>query len=527
MMFRFVASVLTLICVCGGGMTADAQEAMDSVTTPFGLLRFSRPDIPKRTFDIRSFGATEGGRSEVTQAIAKAIHAAAAAGGGRVLVPPGRWLTGAIHFESNIDLHLERGAELLFSQDPRDYLPVVFSRHEDTECYKYSSFLYADEKHDIAVTGEGVLDGQGEPWWRWKTERKDVETALVDMANRGVPVRERVFDGRNGKALRPAFFQPMRCRNVLVEGVTFRYGAFWTITPTYCENVVIRRVSIETDGPGGHVPNGDGVDPSSSRNVLIEECRFSTGDDCVAIKSGRDADGRRVRRPTENVVVRDCTGRQGHGGIVIGSETAGGIRNVYATDCRFSGTDRMIRIKTQRGRGGVIEHLWFRNIEGDSIGMEAIRINMLYSGERLPAQPVTEQTPVVRDLHFSDIAQKSGKGFAVEIRGIPEMPVERVTFDRIQMHSAKGVNIVDAKDITFVAVDIASTEPPVVRIAHSVAVSMSRITIPGAVRPFLSVEGEDAGGITVIPSPGSATTPDVSLAPGVPSDAVVVHKAEE
>ena len=410
--------LLSLACLAA---TSNGVSECDSV-------RFSPPTIPDGQFNIRDAGAMEGGRILCTAAIHSTIQRAAAAGGGHVVIPRGRWLTGAIHLESHIDLHLDPGSVLVFSQDPGDYLPAVFSRHEDVECYKYSAFVYADAKTDIAITGQGVLEGQGKPWWSWKTASASSESLLVAMAAASVPVEQRVFDGRDGRRLRPAFFQPMRCKNVLVEGVSFRYGAFWTITPTYCENVIVRNVTVETEGPYGHTPNGDGVDPSSCKKVLIEGCTFATGDDCIAIKAGRDADGMRVNIPTENVLIRKCTGRQGHGGIVIGSETAGGIRGITASECRFSGTDRMIRIKTQRGRGGVLENMWFHDIEGDSIRMEAIHLNMLYTGTRLPVRPIDPSTPVVRGIHFNNIRLTSGLGYAIEVLGIPEMAVRNVTF---------------------------------------------------------------------------------------------------
>ncbi len=521
-MYRRTTIILLVVALGSCGSVAKSQEQIDSIQAPFSLLHFSRPTIPERSFNIRDFGAVEGGVVKITKAIDRAIHAAAVSGGGRVIVPEGSWLTGAIHFEDRIELHLEKGAELLFSQDPADYLPVVFSRHEDTECYKYSSFLYANGKHDIAVTGEGVLNGQGKPWWQWKTTRQSVEARLVEMGNSGVPVTGRVFDGTDGNGLRPAFFQPMRCTNVLVEGVTFLYGAFWTITPTYCENVIIRHVRIETEGDYGHVPNGDGIDPSSSRNVLIEYCDFATGDDCIAIKSGRDVDGRRVGRPTENVVIRHCRGRQGHGGIVIGSETAGGIRNIFAYDCHFSGTDRMVRIKTQRGRGGAVENMWFRDITGDRIGLEAIHVNMLYSGERLPVQPVTEATPIVRKLHFSNITEESGSGYAVEIRGIPEMPVRELTFDSLSMQADRGLNIIDATDLLFSHTSVTPRQHPVVNMAHCTDVSLTGIRVPPDIHPFLTVEGSDSRGIVlrIVKTPG--IEPDIHRAPETSPNAVRV-----
>jgi len=458
-----------------------------------------------------------------TEAIRLAIREATSSGGGNVVIPPGIWLTGAIRLDDNINLHLSKGATLRFSQDPRDYLPVVFSRHEDIECYKHSSFIYAREDSNIAITGAGTLEGQGKPWWDWKTSKRDVEALLNTMASNDVPVEERVFDGTDGRALRPAFFQPMRCRNVLVEGVTFTYGAFWTITPTYCENVIVRNVHIVTEGPYGHTPNGDGVNPSSSRNVLIENCEFDTGDDCVAIKAGRDRDGLRVNIPSENIVVRNCRGLSGHGGIVIGSETSGGVRNVYATNCTFRGTDRIVRLKTARGRGGVLENFWFSQLAGDEIAREAIRLNMLYTGDRLPAQPVTEATPTIRNIHFEDIICSSGRSYGIELLGLPERPIQNITFANMTIATARGVNLADVHGILLSNVSILSPERPLVRILDGEQVVLHALGSSAGGKPVAVVEGEHSSGITIT-TDQLDTTGLFLRGPGGTSQAVTVQK---
>ncbi len=504
---------------CGSGRPGTAEiEAIALVEAPFPFARLERPAIPDRWFDIRPYGAVEGGSVNVTVSIRKAFEEAARGGGGHVLIPPGKWLTGAIHFEDNTGLYVSRGAELLFSQDPSDYLPVVFSRHEDVECFKYSAFLYAAGKTNISITGGGVLNGQGKPWWEWKTSKNNVEKELYAMGERGVPVEQRVFDGTAGRSLRPAFFQPVKCRNVLVEGVTFVYGAFWTITPTYCENVIVRRVRIQTEGAYGHAPNGDGVDPSSCRNVLIEYCEFDTGDDCIAIKAGRDADGLRVNRPTENVVIRHCTGLQGHGGVVIGSETSGGIRNVLAYDCEFNGTERIVRLKSARGRGGVVENLWFRDLRGDSIAAEALHLNLLYTGARYPEQPRGRTTPQFRNLHFSNITITGGKSYGLEILGLPEAPVEHVTFDSLRIVAAKGVHAVDAQGIVMRTLSISTPARPAILLEDVMDFTVARCTVEGTGGEVVRVDGARSRDI-VLP----ASLPSPRLGKDVPRGAVRIH----
>lgn len=475
-------------------------DKIEDVIAPFEMPKLERPNIPSQIFDIRDYGAQEGGSFKNTHAIRNAINAAVDEGGGTILIPKGKWLTGPIHLDNNINIYVAKGAELLFSQDFKDYLPVVFSRHEDVECYKYSAFIYADGKTNIAITGEGTLNGQGKPWWSFKVDKKASEQLLFEMAKNDVPVEKRIFDGTDGHELRPAFFQPMNCKNILVEGVTFLFGAFWTITPTYCENVIIRKVKIITWGEYGDQPNGDGVNPSSSKNVLIEECEFNTGDDCVAIKAGRDKDGIRVGRPSENIVIRNCTGLSGHGGIVIGSETSGGVRNIYAVNCQFKGTDRIVRIKTARGRGGIIENMWFKDMTGDDILKQAIHLNMLYTpqgppGERLPIQPISTTTPTIRNIHFENITFTNGKSHSIELLGIPEMLIENISFIGINANGSKGINFSDVKDIQIQNSDFTSTISPILDITDGQNISISSVNFSAPQAPLIKIEGENSKNI--------------------------------
>ncbi len=507
---------------CLAQQSTAGKEPIEPVVVPFAMPPMQRPNIPDRVINIRQCGATEGGIVKCTAAIQRAIDSTAGIGGGTVLVPEGKFLTGAIHLKDSINLHLAKGAELLFSQDPSDYLPVVFSRHEDIECYKYSAFIYANGRTNIAVTGEGVLNGQGKPWWEWKKSKKEVEARLYEMGARGVPLKDRLFDGTGGNALRPAFFQPMNCSNVLVEGVTFLYGAFWTITPTYCENVIVRRVKIVTEGDYGHTPNGDGVDPSSCRNVLIEHCIFDTGDDCIAIKAGRDNDGIRVGRPTENVVVRHCLGLRGHGGIVIGSETSGGVRNVFGEDCAFRGTDRIVRIKTARGRGGILENMWFRHLSADTIEQEAVHLNMLYTGTRYPETPVTRATPRMRNIHISDIRCAYAKRYAVEMLGLPEMPIDDVTVDHVVMTAARGIACTDVRNVRLSSIDVRPTQWPLISLTDGAGVTLDSLAVPDGANPLLRVSGPKSAEIRLLHTRTAPAAAVLSVEGGATAGAVAI-----
>ncbi len=371
-------------------------------------------------------------------AIAAAIQAASDAGGGRVLVPAGVWLTGPVHLKSRIDLHVAEGAVLKFSDVIEDYLPVVLVRGGGIDFYNYSPLIYARGQENIAVTGPGRLDGNAEVWWDWKKKETRGQFA---MGAAGVPVAERVFGTREA-AIRPSFIGFIECKNILMEGFTIGSGPNWTIHPVYSENIIIRRVTVATSGP-----NNDGVDPDSCRNVLIEHCTFSTGDDCVVLKSGYDQDGRRVGRPTENVVMRHSSSKRGHGGLVIGSEMSGSVRNVYMHDCDFEGTDRVLRIKSRPGRGGVVENVWVENVTARALRREVVILNMDYTSD--PNAVVDTHPPLFRNIHVKKVAA-SGAPVAIRITGMDTSLIENVTFEDVAIVAERGVVATFAKDISFV-----------------------------------------------------------------------------
>lgn len=300
---RSLAGATIILCVYLGVDRHDSMLAQTANTgwsqVPAILSRIKAPTFARRDFKITDYGAVADGKTDNTEAIRKAIAACNAAGGGRVVVTAGVFLTGAIHLKSNVNLHIAEGAALKFIPDPAKYLPVVHTRFEGTECMNYSPLIYAFEQENIAVTGKGALDGSAsaENWWAWKrTGNADVRR-LLEFNDKGTPVAERIFG--EGYKLRPNFIQPYRSRNILVEGVTINNSPMWEIHPVLCTNVTVRGVTVVSHGP-----NNDGCNPESCRDVLIEECVFDTGDDCIAIKSGRNDDGRRIATPSENIIVR-------------------------------------------------------------------------------------------------------------------------------------------------------------------------------------------------------------------------------
>jgi polygalacturonase len=398
------------------------------------------PSFPDRVLDVRSYGGMGDGLTLNTEAFRQAIKACHEEGGGVVCIPQGTWLTGPIHLRSDVNLRLEKGALVCFGTRFADYLPVVFTRWEGVECYNYSPLIYARDCENVAVSGEGVLDGQGPAWWHWKGQQQAAARTLYDAEFEGVPVEQRIF-GTEEAALRPQFLQTVHCRNVLVEGVTFVNGPMWTVHPVYCENVHVRGISVQSEGP-----NTDGLNPDSCRNVLVEGCSFHTGDDCIAVNSGMNEDGRRVARPCENIVIRDCAMSEGHGAVAIGSGMSGGVRNVYVHDCRVTGGDQGIRLKSMRGRGGFVDNVHFQNIHMAGLRQEAIVLNMFYGSSTAASR--SDVPPAFRNIHIRNVTCESA-GVAVAIRGLPEQPIERVVLEDLRLNAVEGIRCQDADDLTF------------------------------------------------------------------------------
>ncbi|MFA9389718.1 MAG: glycosyl hydrolase family 28 protein [Prolixibacteraceae bacterium] len=468
---------LFLLLLVGFSLNAQVPEKIELFSTPFGDFNFERPQFPDKTVNILEYGAQSGGTFKNTKAINKAITTTSESGGGRVLVPKGTWLTGPIVLKSNVNLHLVEGAELLFSQDFSDYLPAVLTNWEGSEVYSYSPFIYAYEQENIAITGKGTLNGQGKPWWELRKNKAFGNYRLAQMNEDEVPVKERIFDNTHTNYLPPVFFGPLYCKNVLLEGIRFEYGAFWTVNPSFCTNLIIRDIYILTYGEYGHTPNGDGINPNSCQNVLIEYNTLDTGDDCITLKSGRNKDGRRLGIPEKNILIRHNTGLQGHGGIVVGSEMSGGVENVYAHDCNFYGTDRIVRLKTGRGRGAYIRNCWFIDLEADTITREAIRINMLYGDTDKEVQEVNEGTPVIENIHIENLSCKYAKSENISIIGLPEMPVKNVTMKNISIGGKTGVHISNAKNITIENLWTSNQKGSAITVDDCDSISINNLTI--------------------------------------------------
>jgi polygalacturonase len=424
---------------------AAAPESPGWDALPGILARIKPPKFPNRDFEITQFGAVGDGVKDCTEAIARAIDRCSQAGGGRVLIPPGVFATGSIHLKSNVNLHVAAGATLRFSRDPRRYLPLVYTRWEGTECLNYSPFVYTYQQDNIAITGPGTLDGQCdcEHWWPWKgrTEcgwtkgqpsQETARNALMAMGEKAVPLEDRKFG--EGHYLRPNFIQPIRSTNVLIEGVTIVNSPMFEINPVMCANVTVRGVKIASHGP-----NNDGCDPDSSKDVLIEDCVFDTGDDCIAIKSGRNRDGRRLGMPSENIVVRNCRMKDGHGGVTIGSEMSGGVRNVYAERCVMDSPhlNQALRFKTNAMRGGFIENVYVRDITIGEIADAILQIDFYY--EEGPRGP---ERPLVRHIDIRGVTCRKAK-YALYARGFEGAPIRDIHLENCRFESVAEANIIE------------------------------------------------------------------------------------
>ena len=440
-MNHYAKRIWSAIFVCVLSLSASA--AVDAPDSPWEQLpailkNVKLPHFPDRSFDITRFGAIADGKTDCTEAIKKAIATCHEAGGGRVLVPGGgTYYTGPIHLKSNVHLEVSKGATLLFSDNFMDYLPPVLVRWEGEECYSLSPLIYANHCENIAVTGQGILNGNGKTWWKWRKSAGDPYRAANNLkkewSQSKTPVAERILAEKDFHWC-PTFISPYHSKQILIEGLTLIDGPFWNVHPVYCQSVTVRNLTIRNQGP-----NGDGCNPDSCQYVLIEGCLFDTGDDCIAIKSGKNADGRRINRPSEYIIVRKCTMKEGHGGVVMGSEMTGGVRNVYAEDCEMDSPnlDRALRIKTNSVRGGSVENVYMRNVNVGQVGDAVFKVNFLYGEKDSGAF-----TPTVRNIHLENVICHKSK-YGVLIEAYERSPVTGLYLKNCRFMNVRKGNILN------------------------------------------------------------------------------------
>jgi polygalacturonase len=441
---------LFLATSCSGTKNKLGMDKIE-VKAPFEMPAISYPDFSNcPTFSVTDFGAEKGDQQKTSQAIARAIDAANEAGGGSVIIPAGEWLTGTIHLKSNVNLHLQKNAVLLFSDNPEDYLPAVHTSWEGLECYNYAPLVYVYECENVAITGEGELRAKMDFWKTWFSRPPGHMNSLkwlYEAAVKNVPVEDRrmVNDTAN---MRPHFIQFNRSEHILLDGVRITNSPFWTIHPYLCKDVVIRNVQV-----CAHGHNNDGVDPEMTQNMLIENCVFDQGDDAIAVKSGRNQDAWRLNTPTRNLVIRNCLVKNGHQLLAIGSELSGGIENVYMDNCTVADGANMFHlvfIKTNERRGGYVKNIYVENVRADKMseGILGIETDVLYQWRDLVPTYETRLTPIT-DIFLENIQARDVK-FTYRILGQEEMPVERVSLKNVQADTIReerniGKNVIDLR----------------------------------------------------------------------------------
>ncbi len=491
------------------------------------------PKFKKDTLSITKYGAIADGNTLNTKKINAAIDALSKKGGGVILIPSGLWLTGPIVLKNNINLHLATGSTLLFTKDFNEY-PLIKANWEGLPQMRNQSPISATGATNIAITGKGIIDGNGDTWrmvkkdklnetqWKkltasggvlsddkktWYPSEKSMKGSKLTNPGAISPEKDDAFYASIKDFLRPNLLLLTNCKYILLEGVTFQNSAAWCLHPLMSEHLTVRNISVKNPW---YAQNGDGIDVESCKNVLIENCIFDVGDDALCMKSGRDAEGRRRGMPTENVTIRGCTVYASHGGFVIGSEMSGGAKNIYVSNCTFIGTDIGLRFKTTRGRGGVVENIFIKNIYMKDIPGEAILFDMYYAakdpiplaGEKreLPKvefKPVDETTPVFKNFHISNV-YCNGAEKAIFVRGLPEMHVKDIVLENMVLQAKKGIDVQEATGIVFKNIKVISDESnPVIDVVQSDKLVFGNITYKDGSELLFRISGERSTNISI------------------------------
>ncbi|WP_293784302.1 glycoside hydrolase family 28 protein [uncultured Pedobacter sp.] len=544
---------VVLACLILSSATAGAQQKQS-------LPVIQQVKFKEDTTSIVNFGAKGDGINLNTESINKTIASVSQKGGGVVLIPSGVWLTGPIELKSNVNLHLKRDAILQFTADFNQY-KLVQGNWEGQPAWRNQSPISGMNLENIAITGTGIIDGNGGAWRMVKRD-KLTETQWKNLVASGGIVKadgkiwypsEKTLKGSNTKNagvieagktaadyddikdfLRPNLLVLTGCKRILLEGVTFQNSPAWNLHPLLCEDLTLRNLQVKNPW---FAQNGDGVDVESCKNVLIESSTFDVGDDGICIKSGRDEAGRKRGIPTENVIVRNNMVYHAHGGFVIGSEMSGGARNIWVYDCSFIGTDIGLRFKTTRGRGGVVENIYINNINMIDIPGEAILFDMYYAavdpvplaGEKREAiktitVPVTEATPQFRNFYIKDIVA-NGAEKAIFFRGLPEMNIKDIHLENVTIKAKKGIEIIEATGIFLKNINIiAENTDPVVMIQNGSNINISSLKYPDNSKLLFDVSGEKTKAVKIVATDVSKAKTAVILGTGVAKKALEISK---
>jgi polygalacturonase len=513
-----------LVLLALTGPTAMAQVAPLYSWT--NLPKIAQPTFRKDTISILTHGAKPDGVTLNTGAINAAIQTCSQQGGGVVLVPAGLWMTGPIALKSNVNLHLNKSATLLFTPDKSQYA-LAEGVYEGKRAARNQSPISGTNLENVAITGQGILDGNGDVWravhksqltesqWKEKVASGGVlkddgktwypseQFKKVSTENRSMlltPEKPLSSFADMKDFLRPNLIVLTGCKKVLLEGVTFQNSAAWCLHPLMCQDLTIREVTVKNPE---YAHNGDGMDIESCKNFLIEGCTLDVGDDAICIKSGKDEEGRKRGMPTENGIIRNNTVYNGHGGFVVGSEMSGGARYLFVSNCTFMGTDKGLRFKSVRGRGGVVEHIYAKDIFMKDIAQEAIFFDLYYfvkfatDGQRDERPVVNEGTPVFRDMHFENIVCNGAKK-GIFIRGLPEMAVKNINMENLVLVAEKGVELIDASGISLTNLKLITAETkPVIYVENSSHLTFNAIQYPAKTALLFKIDGARSQAIRV------------------------------
>lgn len=452
--------------------------------------------IHAETYNIKELGADTTGEELCTHLINETIQLASKDGGGTIYFPTGTYLTGPITLQSNITLYIEAGAILKFTSEFKEYLPFKKVRYEGVFMNSFAPLINAKNVENITINGEGTLEGNGFEWWkeikrisdevneRGKIESPNDLQQLWSEANAGLEVEQYYERTLKNQFFRPPFIQFLECKKVKIEGVRIQNSPFWTINPVGCDDVLIHGVSIFNSSDG---PNTDGINPSSCSNVRISDCFISVGDDCITIKSGRDFHGRDYGKACENITITNCVMLSGHGGVVIGSEMSGGVKNVVISNCVFDGTDSGIRMKASRGRGGVVENIRVSNVVMRNIVRNAFSFNLFYDKTSKP-ESISERTPIFRNIHIDNVTGEDVNSIGF-IRGIEEMPINDLSFSNITISAKEGFKAHTATNLEFNNINAGTKQGNVLDFENCKGVVLNRIncTLPVADQPVIKV----------------------------------------
>jgi len=406
---------------------------------------------PQKSLSIRDFGAVADGVADNTIAFKSVIEQASKNNGGRINVGAGTYLTGPIYLKSNINLHLEPGAVIVFNDNFEEW-PAIKSRWEGVECYGYLPCIYGENLKNVSITGAGTIDGRGQAWWNeFKRRKTNGQTQPISASDREFAKLNENTDlsdcgggGIGSFFFRPQLIQFNNCSNVLLDGFTTRNSPFWNTHLLYCKKVTVKNVTFQNPQDG---VNGDGLAIDSCDGVKVFDCIFDVNDDCCGFKSGIGKDGMRVNKPCQNIVIKNCKMLRGHGSVVMGSETAGGIRNIQITDCFFNGNDRGLRIKSRRGRAGTVENITLDNITMNGVGCPIV-MHLYYECGAKPeeiaaisdrnSRPITETTPCIRNIKITNVTAENAQTAAAFLLGLPERPIENILFKNVKITMAKN-----------------------------------------------------------------------------------------